>query len=230
MNEIVRYQVVDSVATIVLDDGKVNALSERMLTELQAALDRAAGDADAVVITGRAGVFSAGFDLKALSGARNAAGTLLRMGFETAEKLLAFPKPVVAACSGHAIAMGAFLLLSADYRIGADGAYKIGANEVAIGLTMPRSAIEICRQRLTPSHFSRAVITAEIYAPKEAMEAGFLDRVVAEPELASAAALAAKNLAMLNQHAHAATKLLARDSTLKALHAALEADISAFGT
>ena len=90
---------------------------------------------------------------------------MLRAGFELAERMLSFPMPVVIACTGHAVAMGVFLVLSGDYRIGVAGRYKITANEVAIGLTLPRAAIEICRQRLTPAHFSRATVLAEVFPP-----------------------------------------------------------------
>src|SRR6185312_6230463 len=112
---------------------------------------------------GRAGVFSAGFDLKVLRAGGPNARTMLRAGFELAERMLSFPMPVVIACTGHAVAMGVFLVLSGDYRIGVAGRYKITANEVAIGITLPRAAIEICRQRLTPAHFSRATVPAEVF-------------------------------------------------------------------
>jgi enoyl-CoA hydratase len=224
MNELATYSLRESIGTIVMDDGKMNVLSPRMLAELNAALDRATADRAVVVLSGRAGVFSAGFDLKVLTAGGNDALDMLRAGFELAERLLSFPTPVVIACSGHALAMGVFLLLTGDYRIGADGPHKIGANEVAIGLTMPRAAVEICRQRLAPAHFQRAVISAEIYAPAEAVAAGFLDRVVSGDELSSAAAETAARLVKLDMAAHAATKRRAREETLQALRAAIEAD------
>jgi len=218
------YRLDESIGTIVIDDGKRNVLSPRMLADLNSALDRAAADQAVVVLTGRAGVFSAGFDLNVLGAGGEDALRMLTAGFELAERLLSFPTPVVIAGTGHALAMGVFLLLAGDYRIGADGAYKIGANEVAIGLTMPRTAVEICRQRLAPAHFHRAVISAEIYSPTEAVTAGFLDRVVPGSELSREAQDAAARLAKLNMAAHAATKLRAREHTLRALRAAIEAD------
>ena len=150
-----------------MDDGKVNALSLAMLTELGAALDRAAADRAVVVLTGREGVLSAGFDLPVLRAGGTAAARLLHAGFELAQRLLAFPTPVLVACPGHAVAMGVFLVLSGDYRIGASGPYKLTANEVAIGMTMPLAAVEICRQRLTPACFNRAVVLAEVFKPEE---------------------------------------------------------------
>lgn len=228
MTEPLSYDLHDSIATIVMDDGRVNALSLPMLQSIDAAFERARSEgAAAVVLAGREGRFSGGFDLATLRGGGPDALAMLRGGFELAEKLLSFPRPVVIACTGHAIAMGVFLLLSGDYRIGAAGDFKIHANEVAIGLPMPRAAVEICRQRLAPAHFNRAVILAEPYTPEDAVAAGFLDRVVPPADVRAAAQSQAGELAKLNMDAHAISKLRARDSALKALHAAIEEDFGA---
>ena len=224
MSDFVAYKLEHPICTITLDDGKVNCLSPQMLGEVNAALDRAEKDRAAVVLAGRKGKFSAGFDLAVIGRGGSDAVDMLIDGFRLAERLLSFPMPVVIACTGHAIAMGSFLLLPADYRIGADGAHKIGANEVAIGMTMPRFGVEICRQRLAPAHFHRAVICAEIYSPAGAVEAGFLDAVVPEDELIAAARDKATALAGLNMPAHAATKLRARDKALRAVREAIDAD------
>jgi enoyl-CoA hydratase len=213
-----------------LDDGKVNALSLAMLGEINAALDRAEAEKAVVVLGGRPGVFSAGFDLKVLREGGDAAGSMLRAGFELAERILSFPAPVVIACSGHAIAMGAFLVLSGDYRIGAAGPYKITANEVAIGLTLPLAAVEICRQRLSPAYFSRVTIISEVFAPADAVAAGFLDRVVEGAELDQAARSAAGQLGQLDIAAHSATKLRARKASLEALHEAIELESASYAT
>jgi enoyl-CoA hydratase len=230
MGALVSYRLRDSVATITMDDGKVNVLSQAMLTELGSALDSAAADRAVVVLTGRAGVFSAGFDLAILRAGGAASADLLRAGFDLAARLLSFPTPVLVACPGHAVAMGAFLVLSGDYRIGARGHYKVTANEVAIGMTMPRAAVEICRQRLTPACFSRAVGLAEVFSPDDAVAAGFLDRVVPAAELAQAAAAAAAELASLDLGAHAATKLRARQMAQVALRDAIETDDAEYRT
>src|SRR5271170_5285680 len=174
----ISYHCGDAIATITIDDGKVNALSLAALAGLNAALDRAEQDDAVVILAGREGIFSAGFDLPVLRGRGPDALAMLRAGFELAARLLAFPRPVVIACTGHAVAMGVFLLLCGDYRIGASGPYKLTANEVAIGLTMPRAAVEICRQRLAPAYFNRAVILAESFSPEVGFTAGFLDQVV----------------------------------------------------
>ena len=228
MSDIVTYQLEDAIATITMDDGKVNALSPQMFSELNAAFDQAKADGAVVVFTGREGKFSAGFDLGVLGAGGGDAATLIRSGFELAERLLSFPTPVVIACNGHAIAMGVFLLLSGDYRIGVDGPFKINANEVALGMTMPRTAVEICRQRLAPAHFSRAIILAEPYSPADAVAAGFLDRVVEASELQDAARSTAAQLASLNMGAHAATKLRAREHALTAIREAMKADDADF--
>src|SRR5579859_147204 len=202
MGSLVRYDFDGSVARITMDDGKVNVLSQEMLAELNEALSRAEADAAIVALAGRAGVFSAGFDLKVLRAGGPSARTMLRAGFELAERMLSFPMPVVIACTGHAVAMGVFLVLSGDYRIGVEGRYKITANEVAIGLTLPRAATEICRQRLTPAHFNRATVLAEVFGPDEAVAAGFLDRVVDAAELTGAARSAADQAAQLDLAEH----------------------------
>ena len=218
------YEVKESVATITMDDGKVNAMSVPMLSALNAALDRASADRAVVVLTGRPGIFSAGFDLKTLGAGGPDAQKMVTAGFELAYRMLSFPTPIVVACSGHAIAMGVFLVLAADYRIGADGPFKIGANEVAIGITMPHFGIEICRQRLAPAHFNRAVIFSEMYSPGDAVQAGFLDRVVPAAELQSEAQKFAATVSKLNMTAQTASKLRLLDQTLKAIRAAIDAD------
>jgi enoyl-CoA hydratase len=139
---------------------------------------------------------------------------------------LTFPFPIVAACSGHGIAMGSFLLMCADYRIGIEGPFKIGMNEVAIGMTLPYFAIEIARQRLAPAHFNRATILAELYAPEDAIEPGFLDRVVAPDALLDTARQIATALAELDMKAHLATKLRVRRSALDAIRAMTDAELN----
>jgi enoyl-CoA hydratase len=228
METVVSYQLKDSIATITMDDGKVNVLSSATLGELDAALDRAMADRAVVLLAGRPGVFSAGFDLPVLNAGGAESVAMVRAGFALAERLLSFPMPVVIACTGHAVAMGVFILLSGDYRVGAAGPYKIAANEVAIGLTMPRAAVEILRQRLAPAHFNRAATLAEPFSPDNAVEAGFLDRVVGAADLYDVAHGAAEAAATLDLDAHLATKLRVRQHTLNAVRAAIDADNAEF--
>jgi enoyl-CoA hydratase len=225
---LVTSHVDDSVTTITMDDGKVNVLSPRMLAALNAALDRAEADRAVVVLAGREGVFSGGFDLPVLRAGGTDAVEMLRAGFELSERLLSFPTPVVIACTGHAVAMGVFLLLSGDYRVGAAGPHKIQANEVAIGLTMPLPAVEICRQRLTPAHFTRAVVLSEPFTTDDdAVRAGFLDRVVPAADLHDVARSTAAALSTLDLDAHAASKLRAREQALTAIRVGIDADFGA---
>ena len=214
MSEPITYTLHESVATITMDDGKVNALSLPLFKEVNAALDQALTDKAVVVLSGRPGIFSAGFDLKVLRGGGPDAVPMLQAGFALAERMLSFPTPVIVACSGHAVAMGVFLVLSADYRIGVRGPYRITANEVAIGLTMPRAAVEICRQRLAPAQFTRALVLADVFSPDEAVSAGFFDQVVDPSELENATLAAAQRALTLDMHAHYATKQRARANTI----------------
>lgn len=220
----VTCEVADGVATVTLDDGKVNALSPAVLTDLHGALDRAEAEEATVVLTGRPGTLSAGFDLRVLAGGGPEALDMLTAGYRLAERMLSFPRPVVVACTGHALAMGSFVLCAADHRIGVEGPYRIGANEVAIGLPMPRAAAEIVRQRVAPTHFTRAVVLAEIFDPAGAQAAGFLDEVVPEQALADATAATVDRLRQLDPTAHRLTKLRVRATALAALAAAIEED------
>ena len=224
---VVEYRREGAVAVLSMDDGKANVLSPQMLAELGEGLDRAEAEGLAVLLRGRPGMFSGGFDLATLRAGGPSGVDMLVGGFRLSERLLGFGAPVVAACTGHAIAMASFLLLSVDYRVGVQGTFKIGANETAIGLTMPRYGVEICRQRLTPAHFQRTVINAEIFGPDEAVKAGYLDRVVAPDDLDAVAGETAAALAALDRATHTATKRLAREQALDALHKAIEQDETA---
>ena len=230
MVNLVSYRFDAPVATIAMDDGKVNALSLDLLGQLDTAFDRAQADGAVVVLTGRTGIFSGGFDLGVLRAGGPDATAMLGAGFDLARRILSFPLPVVVACTGHAVAMGVFLLLSGDHRVGADGPFRITANEVAIGLTMPHAAVEICRQRLAPAPFNRAVVLAEVFGPRDAAAAGFLDEVVAADDVAQVARARAEAAALLDLDAHAATKQRARRHTLDALQVALDADRADFAS
>ncbi len=223
----VTYEFDGTIATITMDDGKVNALSPDMQAEINVALDKAEADNAVVILTGNQKVLSAGFDLAIISTPGPAAIDMLRGGFELSYRLLSFPTPVVIAAPGHAIAMGFFLLLSGDYRIGVDAPVKLVANEVAIGMTLPWAAIEITRFRLTEAAFQRTLITAEPIAPSEAVAAGVVDLVVPRDELMQAAREVATRLATLNMEAHRGTKERVRADVLAAIKAATEAEFPA---
>ncbi|TFH62090.1 MAG: crotonase/enoyl-CoA hydratase family protein [Gemmatimonadales bacterium] len=222
MNKIVSYRVEENLATLTIDDGKANAVSLQFVEEVNAALDQAEQDKAVTILTGRPGKFSAGFDLSALSKGGEAATQLVRTGALLCARSLGFPTPVIIACNGHSLALGALLLLSADYRVGTEGNYKIGTNEVAIGMPLPYFGVELARLRLSPIHFSRAVANAEIYTPQGAVEAGFLDVVVSEERLMETAMQSARGLAKLDMAAHYATKLRVREKALSTIHEAIE--------
>jgi enoyl-CoA hydratase len=230
MTDLVTYELDGRIATIAMDDGKVNAFSIPMLKALHSALDQAEQDNAVVVVTGREKCFSAGFDLKVFSEQPDQIVEMLTLGATLSERVLSFPTPVVIACSGHAIAAGSFLPLCADLRIGTAGQFKLGLNEVRIGLTVPLFVIELARQRLHPAHFDRAIVNATMYSPADAVTAGFLDRVVDADQLRATSLEAAAELAALDPTAHAATKLRARGDALKALRSAIEAELPAGGT
>ncbi|MEE4146394.1 MAG: crotonase/enoyl-CoA hydratase family protein [Halieaceae bacterium] len=212
---------------ITMDDGKANALGFDMLAQLGAALDAAEQAGKPVVIAGRHGKFSAGFDLSVMGQGGEAMLDLLRAGARLSLRLLEFPTPVVLAVSGHALAMGALLLLSADYRVGVHGTYKIGLNEVAIGMTLPYFGIELARERLARTHLGPAVALAKVYDAAGALEAGYLDEAVSEEDLLPRAKYMAEQFAALNMDAHRQTKARTREGLSAALAAAIEKELGA---
>jgi enoyl-CoA hydratase len=188
---------------------------------MTAALERAEKEAKAVVLVGRPGRFSAGFDLSVMTQGGDAVGKLVCAGAELGMRFYASPLPTVAAVTGHALAMGAVLLLAIDERLSGDGNFKIGLNETAIGMTLPHFALILARERLAPTHLGRATSNAEIYSPQGAVEAGFIDRVVPVDRLVDDAVERAQQLAKLDGRAHAATKLRLRAAALEQLRDSL---------
>jgi enoyl-CoA hydratase len=219
----VNYALDGAVATITLDDGKVNVLGPAMQVAINEALDRAENDsAKAVVLSGNQRVFSGGFDLAVFgSGDAQAVLGMLASGFELSMRCLTFPKPVIMAATGPAIAMGSFLLLSGDHRVGAPHS-KCQAIEVAIGMTIPIAAVEIMRLRLTPAAFQRGTAMASTFVGEEAIAAGWLDEIVETDQVLARAQEVAAEAANLHSGAHLATKLKARDSALKAIRAGID--------
>ena len=226
MSSPLTHHIEAGVATITLDDGKANVMSVAMLAALNEALDRAEEAKAVVMLAGRAGMFSGGFDLAAFKGDPAVALRMLIAGARLTERLLSYPHPVLAVCTGHAIAMGAFIVLSCDVRIGVDQGARIQANEVQIGMTLPHFAIEVCRQRLHPAAFTQAALTAFAHTPAQALAAGFLDQITPANALMDAAQAQLARLKQLDAKAFTATKQRARAATLTALRAAIETDIT----
>ncbi|MDZ4193775.1 MAG: crotonase/enoyl-CoA hydratase family protein, partial [Pseudomonas sp.] len=163
MSDLISYQLEDGIATLTLSNGKVNAISPDVIAAFNAALDRAEQDRAIVVITGQPGILSGGYDLKVMTSGPQNAINLVAAGSTLARRMLAHPYPIIVACPGHAVAKGAFILLSADYRIGVEGPFNIGLNEVQIGMTMHHVGIELARDRLRKSAFHRSVINGEMF-------------------------------------------------------------------
>ena len=224
MSELIFYHLEDGIATLTLSNGKVNAISPDVIAEFNAALDRAVTDRAVVIITGQPGILSGGYDLKVMTAGPREAVALVTAGSTLARRLLSHPFPVIVACPGHAVAKGAFLLLSADYRIGVEGAFSIGLNEVQIGMTMHHAGIEIARDRLNKVALQRSVVNGEMFNPQGAVAAGFLDVVVSPEELQGAALAAARQLKKINMTAHKNTKLKVRKALLEALDNAIIQD------
>lgn len=226
MTDSLTYRLHDGVATLALDDGKANAVTHDVIDGLRAGFDRAAEEAGALLIVGREGRFSAGFDLKVMTGSTEGMRALTKAGAEMLMHLYSLPVPTVAACTGHALAGGALLLLACDVRIGADVDARIGLNEVAIGMALPTFAVELARDRLATGHFTRATALAEVYSPAGAVEAGFLDRVVASDAVVPAATEEAVRLAAMATPAIGTTKRLARKATAERVFATLDDEMA----
>lgn len=225
MAVLVECKLESDYSLITMDDGKANALGFDMLEQLGAAMDTAEQAGKVLIICGRPGKFSAGFDLAVMGQGGDAMIDLLRAGANVSRRILNFPTPVVLAVSGHALAMGALLLLSADYRVGMHGAYKIGLNEVAIGMTLPYFGIALAEARLATTHLGNAVALARVYDAAGALEAGYLDEAASEEDLLPRAIAMAQQLSSLNMEAHRQTKARIRESLNAALDAAIEKEL-----
>lgn len=221
----VQYNLRDQVATIRIDDGKRNALSPQVLKQIYQALDRAQADRAIVILTGRESVLSAGFDLKVMKRGGTSAIGMLRSGYALTARVLKYPYPVITACTGHSMAMGVFLMLSTDYVFGSRGDFKIAANEVAIGMTMPRVAAAVLQNRLTPAGFQRAVVLAEYFNPESALGVGFFDELVDPVDLLPRAEAHAEELRKLDQRAHTVSKRRIRASLIRKIRFSIPLDL-----
>lgn len=216
----------DGVAVLRIDDGKVNVISHRVIELLHAGLDQAAAEARAVAMVGREGKLSAGFDLTEMTAGIERTRALVGAGGRLLMRIFGHPQPVVVAVTGHALAAGALLTLACDTRIGADGPAKIGLNETAIGMGLPRYATELAAARLSPAHVTRAAVQAEIYDPPGAVEAGYLDRVVPAAECEATVVSEARRLGQLRTGAYSHTKSALRQELIDRVLAGLDDDMA----
>jgi enoyl-CoA hydratase len=224
----VTYSRSGPIGHIVMNDGKANVMSTTMLNALLAAFDEAERDKVVVVLSARGKHFSGGFDLGVFAtGSAEDQYLMVKAGAELALRILSFPLPVVAACHGNAFPMGAFLIMASDHRIAAEGDYRIGMNEVAIGITPPRFAIELARQRLLPAYLSRTVVTGEMFGPAEAVTAGFFDRLVPAADLERTAQETALAISKINLENHALAKQRLRGETIARIRQMIDEDITA---
>ena len=223
---VVSYQLEGTTAIVTMDDGKANALSDAMISELTESLTRAEKEATAMVLAGRPDRFCAGFDLRVMMSSPDAAKTLLRAGSALLMRLYGSPLPIVAACTGHALAGGALVLLTTDVRVGVAGAFRIGLNEVSIGLPVPILAMELARDRLLPTELGRATLGAQIYTPDDAARAGYLDEVLpGAAEMMARAKEHAARLGAASRMAYHATKKRLRGKTIEHILATLDEDM-----
>lgn len=222
----VTYALSNDIALVRMDDGKANALSYALMDELDAALDRATKEAKAVILAGRPGKFCAGFDLKTMMAGVDQARGLVTRGAHLLMRLYTHPQPLVMACTGHALAGGSLVLLTGDVRLAASGPFKIGLNEVQIGMPVPVLAMELARDRLDPRFFVRSTLFAEVVDPNAALLAGWVDEVVTEDALLDRARAEAARLAALPGDAYAKTKTIMRERTVRYVHDMLATDMA----
>lgn len=228
----VHTEIDGGLAVVTIDDGKANALSPALQGEINTHLDAVEADRDvgAMVLAGRPGVFSGGFDLRIMGGGDLAQIVdMVASGGELVRRLYGMELPVVAAATGHAVAGGAFLLLGCDVRVGSDAEITIGANEVAIGMALPEWAITICTQRLSRRHLERAMLTARLTDGRGAVDAGFLDTVVAPDDVVDAAVDEARRLLALDRASYVEMVRRHRGSVLVEMAAEIAADRASIG-
>ena len=216
----------DDISIITLDDGKANVFSPKMIDHFHSCLDKVPTEKGALIITGRDGMFSGGFDLKIISsGDMKLIEEMTTSGFRLLSRILTFPRPVLAACTGHGIALGTFLLCCCDYRIGSKGEYLIGANEMRTNMVIPVPILELIRFRISQRHKYRAILGAEMYSIESAVDAGLLDEVVNKENIMDSVMLKAKDLATMGHPSYTLTKeLFIKDIATKINNALDEID------
>lgn len=217
-----KYENEANIVTLTFDDGKANVVGPSFLDDINAGLDRAQEEgATAVILRGREGMFSGGFDLKEFEKGAEQGLDMVRRGFALLVRLYSFPLPLVAACTGHGIAMGAFIIMACDWRIGSRGDFKMTLPETRIGMDLPPILIALTSSRIAPRHMDRVTLLSEIYNPDQALDAGFIDEVVEAGDLESRSREVAEQLATLPARQFASNKLSIRANTLEVMKSSL---------
>jgi enoyl-CoA hydratase len=206
----------EGIVTLRLAHGKASAMDIEMMEGLEAQLDELArSSARAVILTGTGTIFSAGVDLfRVVSGGEDYATRFLPRLASAIRKLFEFPKPVVAAANGHAIAGGCILVAACDYRIMSAGPGRIGVPELLVGVPFPAFAIEVVRFVVPRERLQEVVYTGKTFLPEEALERGLVDEVVEPDALAERARALALQLASIPPEAFRLTKRQLRVSAL----------------
>lgn len=213
---VVNFELHGDVGVITMDDGKANAMNPTMIEAVNAALDEAEAKAKAVVLAGREKVLCGGFDLKIIRGGDpELARTMSLGGAKLMMRLYGYPRPLVITTGGHCVALGGFMLLTGDYRIGVSGDFRIGLNEVAIAMTLPPFGMMLAKERIATRHLQNATTNATLFTPDEAVEVGFLDETVNPGELQERTMVRANELAQLDNAAFVHTKLAWRGADVK---------------
>ena len=224
MPEITSYEQNDHVAVITMNDGKANAFGPTMIDAVNNQLDRAEQEAKAVVLAGRPGLFSGGFDLRIIRGGDPEASRAMTLaGARLMMRLYGHPQPLVIAATGHAVALGGFCLLTGDYRVGTAGEFRVQLNETAIGMSLPPFGLMLAKERLSKRYLSRATIAATMFSPVQARDAGFLDEVVSAEEVLDKAHKRARSMVELDGAAYAAVKQSLRGPSISEVLEGLDA-------
>ena len=199
----------EDISILTLNDGKANVFSAEMSKQVNECLDQVETEKGCLIITGKEGMFSAGLDLKTIqSGDVDKIMEMSTNAFKLLARIFSFPRPVIAACTGHGIALGTFLLCCCDYRIGVKGDFMLGANEMRTNMVIPTPILELIKFRVNDSHKYRAVLGAEMYTLEQALEPGLIDEVVKPEDLMKAAKEKAKDLQTMGHPSYSITKEL----------------------
>lgn len=221
MSAAATISITDRIATITMDDGKANAFGFDMMDAINACLDEAENAADVIILTGRPGIMCAGFDLKVMKNVPEDATEMVRLGGDLLLRLFGSKQPIIIAATGHGIAAGGLLMLSADYRIAAAGDARFGLNETAIGMVLPPFGMDLARFKLNNQFLDAAVVGATLYSPEEAVTVGYVDQVVAADKVMDCALEKATAIQQLDLTAYASNKKIIRGAMIEKIAADL---------